>query len=583
MDTSQPFRSKYSGFCRKCYKHWGIGEEIVKDPTYGYMHAYHNKPPAAAGNNGSLADALFSAVSNAPVSTEEPAVVKQPNKPFVPSKYQLGVFDFITNGTGHAVVEAVAGSGKTTTIVEALKLTKQSDEVAFVAFNKHIARELASRSPEWVKVCTLHSMGLGELRKHYGHIDVDEDKMSALYDTVWPVSRWITRYENGQQHREPVDAAERAKNFTRRSLIRKMMSLAKAILLDVNDRQALEEACERYGIDLNGDEEEVINLLPLLPQAMQYAQDHTDIVDFDDMIWLPIVNNLTLTQYDWIFVDEAQDLNKSQTEMVLRSIKPTGRIVAVGDRAQSLYGFRGADTEAIPSLIKSLDATLLPLSITYRCPTSVVEMAKNFVPLLEARENAPMGEILTIKEEQFETLVGEGDMVLCRTNAPLVQPAFRLIRKGVKATIRGKDIGKEMVNAVEKFDAASLEDFSAKFNEWYQRELDRLLNRGKEMQAIYLTDRYETINSIMAECTTNTVGELISKIENLFSDDRNAVTFSSIHRAKGLEAERIFILRPDLMPHPKAKRDWELQQEINCQYVAFTRTKCSLFFVEKGG
>ena len=51
------------------------------------------------------------------------------------------------------------------------------------------------------------------------------------------------------------------------------------------------------------------------------------------------------------------------------------------------------------------------------------------------------------------------------------------------------------------------------------------------------------------------------------------------HKSKGLEAERVHILRPDLMPHANAKLDWELTQEDNLQYVAITRTKDLLAYV----
>lgn len=57
---------------------------------------------------------------------------------------------------------------------------------------------------------------------------------------------------------------------------------------------------------------------------------------------------------------------------------------------------------------------------------------------------------------------------------------------------------------------------------------------------------------------------------------------STIHKAKGLEAERVFILKPDLMPHPKAKRGWEIDQENNLRYVAITRSKRELYLVNGG-
>ena len=63
------------------------------------------------------------------------------------------------------------------------------------------------------------------------------------------------------------------------------------------------------------------------------------------------------------------------------------------------------------------------------------------------------------------------------------------------------------------------------------------------------------------------------------SDKQEAVLLSSIHRAKGLEAERVFLLFPDTLPHPKATQEWAKAQEFNLKYVALTRAKKDLFFV----
>ncbi len=72
-------------------------------------------------------------------------------------------------------------------------------------------------------------------------------------------------------------------------------------------------------------------------------------------------------------------------------------------------------------------------------------------------------------------------------------------------------------------------------------------------------------------------------ILSLFSDTKAAIWLSTIHRAKGLEANRVFFLNPSQVPHPKAVMDWEKVQEMNCKYVALTRAKQTLFFVKEEG
>ena len=67
-------------------------------------------------------------------------------------------------------------------------------------------------------------------------------------------------------------------------------------------------------------------------------------------------------------------------------------------------------------------------------------------------------------------------------------------------------------------------------------------------------------------------------IERLFADKYAAIWLSTIHKAKGLESDNVFILKPSIMPHPKARKSWEIVQENNMKYVAFTRAKNRLFF-----
>lgn len=482
-------------------------------------------------------------------------------KEFVPSKYQQAIFDFVANGTGHGVVEAVAGSGKTTTIVKALDLTPSDAKVGFVAFNKHIATELKKRAPEHVYVSTLHSLGLKVIKNNYPQVKIEEDKVGLILDNEGKITK-----------------AERKDNYAKRLSMRKLVSICKSTLIDVEDGNQVQMVIDRYGIEIDSQfQDELINKLP---EIMKLCKENIEIVDFDDMIWLPLVLDMKLEKFDFLMVDEAQDINKSQTDFILKSIADTGRVIAVGDRRQSLYGFRGADTEAIPNIIKSLNATVLPLSVTYRCPSSHVELARQIVTQLEARDNAPVGFIGDVQYLDLTKQLQHGDMVICRTNAPLVQPAFECIRMGKKAIIRGKDIGQSLINLIKRFETDDLEQFEVALFEYFHFEHTKLMDKGKEMQAMLLEDRVSTLHFIMKECKT--VSELMSRIMMLFGDSQTGIVFSSVHRAKGLEADNVFILRKDLMPHPRSKQEWEKAQEENGKYVAFTRSKNNLYFVVGG-
>lgn len=612
MKVSKAFIAKYPGTCPKCNQRWHRnvdwlnyvdnvlchvkcpangqgalgtsvkGDKYRVDPGEAYqpgiVHQYGVNEPLPIETNPIVdTDALSSLIDTLNLSEDEENILRDELEPkegkpqFVPSKYQQAIFDFISNGNGHAVVEAVAGSGKTTTIVKALDLTPKDAKVAFVAFNKHIATELKKRAPDHVHVSTLHSLGLSIIRKVNPKIEINDDKVNDLLEPIYPVTKHALN--SGL-----ITKSQRKDNFTKRLAMRKLVSICKSTLVDVKDANAVLEVIERYGIEI--DDKFTDELINLLPDVIQKCMDNIGIVDFDDMIWLPLVTKMDLDKFDYLFVDEAQDMNKSQIEFILGSIKDTGRIIAVGDRNQSLYGFRGADTNAIQNIIDSLRAVVLPLSVTYRCPSSHVEMARKIVPQLEPKDNAAIGSITNMDYFDLAKSVQPGDMVICRTNAPLIKPAFECIRMGKKAMIRGKDIGASLINLIKRFETNDLGSFEVMLSEYFEHEYNKYLDKGKEMQALLLQDRVETLRFICNECST--VAELMSKIEMLFSDNNQGVVFSSIHRAKGLEADNVYILRSDLMPHPKATKEWETQQEMNAVYVAQTRSKDNLIFV-KGG
>lgn len=486
---------------------------------------------------------------------------------FKPSQYQQAIFDWIEKTNDRSgkdvdalVVEALAGSGKTTTAVELMKLIPTSQKVAFVAFNVHIKDALAAKTKAMgitnAKVTTYHGLGLiGCYRAFSDGLIIDDEgkKLQALLEN--------TLDKQTHRHIYPV--------------IRQIVTLVKATLVGTDDA-SLDELESRYGIEMNGDKEIIHEAVRII---IQRSAENTKIVDFDDMVWLPVWHNISMPKYDVIIIDEAQDTNKAQVALALMSVKANGRIIAVGDRNQSVYGFRGADVDSIPTIIDTLHADVLPLSITYRNPKSVVNMVNGRFPQipLQAAEWAKDGQIQNISSNAASGMWIEGDMILCRTNAPLVSYAFELIRRNVKAVIRGRDIGQGLMALVRKMECQEVTDLLAKLNEYRSKEVAKLMESDKTMQAQSLGDKVDTIIAL-CDGIDDTLS-LEGKIDSIFSDDKEGVVFSSIHRAKGLEAERVFILHPELMPHPMAKQPWERGQEDNIEYVALTRTMDQLYFV----
>lgn len=558
-------KAKFPGYCPNCGIRFRVNVDEIMKKGGRWEHEKCSSRQETPQQQEDFSDALMEVI--------DAEYEGETSKEFNPTEHQKAIFEFIKNGIGHAVIEAVAGSGKTTTIVKALDLTPIDADVAFVAFNTHIAKELKKRAPKHVHVSTLHSLGLLNIRNFIGkQPKIEEDKLGTLMEPKFPV----ILPEDKESELYAIMKANRSINFQKRLAMRKLVSIAKSVLVDPEDGNAVLEMIDRYNVEIDGDNlDELVNYLP---ELLDLCAKDTSVIDFDDMLWLPIVLNMPLKQFDFLMVDEAQDMNSCQIEFILKSIKDDGRIIAVGDRKQSLYAFRGADSDAIPNIIKALDATVLPLSITFRCPSSHVELAQKLVPQIEARENAPVGQIIQLEYFDLVQRLQVEDMVICRTNAPLIAPAFECIRQGKKAVIRGKDIGASLVAMIKKFETHDLATFDVSLGEYFEKEYNRLLARGKEMQALLLQDKVETLKTIMAEVST--VAELINKIQMLFDDGTSGIIFSSVHRAKGLEANNVYLLRPDLMPHPKAKKDYEREQELNCLYVAITRSKDTLHFVK---
>lgn len=249
----------------------------------------------------------------------------------------------------------------------------------------------------------------------------------------------------------------------------------------------------------------------------------------------------------------------------------------------SIFGFRGADSNAMTNVTTRLNAQVLPLSICYRCPKSHIELAQQIVPEIEPAPNAIEGTIGWLK--QYELAYHEqkprgGDLVLCRVNAPLVSYAYAFMRQGIKVTMRGRKLGEGIVALIRKLKPNSLEELAFKARDYYDKEHAKLMKKGLDGRASALTERIETLLALMEG--VDNLAQLLRLTESMFNDNsRDGIVFSTVHRAKGDEADRVFILRPDLMPHPKAKGEEQLLAEQNIKYVATTRSKNELWFVEK--
>lgn len=488
-------------------------------------------------------------------------------KAFLPSNYQQAIYSFIQEGKGNAVVDAVAGSGKSTTIVHALTSIPEDQSILFLAFNKSIVEELKIKvsMQSNVEVMTLHSLGAKALMGTY-NCKIQADKYKAHLNEGLKFGKYA-----------PIADLEYEEIAEYKSNINKLIDLVRVNLCSSTDQ--FSALAYKHGLDILDNECEVA------ANVVRWGYKQTDFIDFTDMVYFPNMKKVKMPQYDWVFIDECQDLNAAQRELFLKCIKPeTGRFVAVGDPRQAIYGFAGADVHSF-NLLKSIPNTSeFPLSVCYRCSSDIVNLAKTLVPQIEARDGAPHGEVnydASIKD------VEDGDMVICRNTAPLAKLCMNYIANGIKAYIKGKDIGVNLINMIKRTNRARIEDTFKVFS----KELSKIEKRVSEgikcspaeaRQSSQFTSYEDKVNAIMvlSEGLTTTK-QVMDRIESIFSENnKQGICLSTIHKSKGLEANSVFILCPDKLYNKMAmKIDWMAEQETNLVYVAYTRAKHYLGFI----
>jgi AAA domain/UvrD-like helicase C-terminal domain len=514
---------------------------------------------------------------------------------FEPSEYQAAIFNWISSGTGDAIVNAVAGSGKTTTLTEASKLLPDRASAIFCAFNSHIVKELTKRLGG-MECKTIHSIGLSTLARHFNkQPTVDGNKYRNLV------------------RKESWRLAEQMPTVNRGELVSAFGDLVDLCQATLTPTQHVKNALggvlslvSHFGLTLPCPAE---NLLPaldsVLSEGVRIACSDC-IISFSDMLWLPWVWGLQPRTYDWVFVDECQDLNRAQLEMVLKLRKveksigramqgsEDGRMIFVGDPRQAIYGFSGADAASYANIQARTGATEFPLSVSYRCPVLVVREAQAIVLGIQPRPNAPLGTVRWITETELYAQVKEGDLLLCRMTAPLIATCLDLIRQKVPARVRGKDIGKMLVKTVQivsERQGFKLADFPKHLHEYMSEQIAKLKGRDDTESQI---ERAWDIESALTACFDAhhqdamllqwNIQNFEDSITRLFSDDRPGVWLSTVHKAKGLEAERVFILRPDKLPLVwRGQQAWEMEQEMNLKYVAITRALDELVYVRQAG
>lgn len=501
---------------------------------------------------------------------------------FRPSKYQQAIFDAVCNGAKAIVISAAPGSGKTTTIKELVPYLPLDASVLMLAFNTDAAAQLQKkidalrkeRKLPIVRCRTIHGLGVDTLRRY--SMDSDPIKYSHKYRAL-------------------TEAYLKSRGIDNRDLTQTLADFIEKVRITCLEKngQSLKTVCHRFDFsDILWRNQETWQLAleavpAIIEEGIRLARD-TKAINFTDQICLPVEMELVPPQYDYVVVDEAQDLSPIQQELVQKAWNGKGTFVAVGDRHQSIYGFAGASLNSIDEIIDRTNAVEMPLSICYRCPQKVIDLAADIYPDIEASETAGKGTIREIYDTDVTRCAKPGDLILCRYTAPLVEMCYQLLRSGKKAAVRGRDLGRPVEGVISSIRTFCKQrhmkvtiDNLAEYADFYKTEQTEVLSEDvtEAAEIAKLHDKIDTLlclyRAYRNEYFERSIDGFKDFIRDFFRDDKkaqsNQITLSTGHRAKGLEYPRVFILQWDKLQEPHAKSHEELVQELNIQYVMVTR------------
>jgi len=485
---------------------------------------------------------------------------------FPATKEQKRIFNYIKNRPENILIKAFAGCGKTSTIVEAVKLLPKDKSITFLAFNKHIQEELKTKLPEHVRCYTTYGLGMGAIKRKYkDKIQFDEFKADKI----------ILKKSKSWELHDEFNSEEEIGYYL--NSIKKLVNLCRLSL--TLKSEYIPYLAERHDITNLNKQKDIKRVLKVLDGM---TIDRTTY-DFIDMVFLPAIDkSIWMFPQDYVFVDEIQDVNRCQIkiiEKILKKDKATGkvigRLITVGDFFQGIYGFNCADDKAFEYFEKIPNTKILPLSHSFRCSKNVILKAQEIVPDIKALDNAPDG---IVRDGSALNEAKSGDFILCRTTMPLVKLFFEFLIQGKKAIVKGSDIGVHLIELIGKIkDIKILIDFWESELQIFKNDLKSkgVLNPDEHSGFVALEDKVSVL-LFLAKLSKN-IEDLKLKIKTIFTDEIQGIVLSTVHKAKGLEAERVFIIRPDLLPLPNA-RSWQWAQEKNLEYVAITRAILELVF-----
>lgn len=542
------------------------------------------------------------------------------------SSYQNNIIDFFkTHPHDNILVEALAGTGKSFLICLLTEGTKTSD--IYVAFNNSIAKEFQEKikNPK-TKVSTLHSLGFSIM-----NTNLNESSNGGSRSGGIGVSRGSgsakAQLDNFKIHKIVDDMISKSYgryvDFEKRIFIKdsyvSLYNLCRLRCVNMNETWQVHQVIHNYNLftDYSGndftspDVSTIVTWLKEIDRKSKADFESNHAIDFTDMLY---ITHEKLKTGEWkvpywnlytnIYVDECQDLSSLQFSLLKYIQRKGGRYVLVGDFRQSIYNFAGADAKSFKTIEKLFSPlTKFELPINYRCPSSHLEKVnKEFNIPIQPRPNAPKGTIKTIEKKDIKKYIKPGDMVISRKNKWFSDVVITLATSGIPIYIEDKEMVESLLKTIKDSKTTTLgglkiklkkiiSDASKSLEKIAQTQTNSNEDETQKVQDFSLTNsRIDNINFILdilksyqkefPNASVINFSNYVSKILNIIPN-KDCVRICSVHKAKGLEAENVFVLNEAKVCTDFRNSIEQQEQEKNLSYISITRAKDTLYLVKE--
>lgn len=460
-----------------------------------------------------------------------------------PTSQQAAILDKVKSTNDNLMIRARAGTGKTT-MLSMIDAAQRSVPTLLICFNKSIADEATRRMKPTTTVRTFNSLGHRVWSEYCSkRLTLNKNKIRDIFKALVDDAPKSDRKHMWSLYDQTTSVVNMARSVGYIPSGHAKGSKSIATFWDVERR--LDET-------LLAGTEYLTN--EILTESIR--QSYEGVIDFTDQAYMPSLFGGNYPSFPLVMIDEYQDLSPVNRAMVAKLCRHS-RQIGVGDEAQSIYEFRGADTNAMPDAVEQFSMEVMPLSVSFRCPSNITDNVRWRVPDIQASRDG--GSVLHGSIHDIDV----GSTVICRYNAPLIHTAMDLLQRGIRVDVAGVDIGAKIIRLLGKLgeDSMGQPAVLSAIDDW-QAERESLDSKTA-------ADTAECMKVFARH--GRTLAQAIAYAKHIFEAQDGEIRFMSGHRSKGLEFDRVYHLDADTIRSGG--------QEDNIRYVIDTRSKETLTYI----